>query len=80
MFSRLKNSEGRRLMIRRLFAAFSRYRPRVLTLAVLAAIAAMIGLANLSEEFSSRKVDPRKFNLSPPPSELEFDTGESFAS
>ncbi|HUY92560.1 MAG TPA: hypothetical protein VMV10_27725 [Pirellulales bacterium] len=62
--------------MRRLFTAFSRYRPRVLTLVVLAAIATTIVLANLSEEFSHRKVDPRSFRFPPQPSELEFDLGE----
>lgn len=62
-------------MTRRLFAAFSRYRPRVFTVLLLAAIASMIVLANLSEEFSHRKVDPQ-FPLPPQPSKLKFNLGE----
>lgn len=38
--------------MRRLFRAFSRYRPRLLTLALLALIAALITLSNLSPEQS----------------------------
>ncbi len=41
-------------LTRRLFAAGSRYRPRGLTLAVLAVIAGLIVLANLSGEFTPR--------------------------
>ena len=41
-------------MFRRLIATFSRYRPRALTLVVLAAIAGLLVLANLSEEISPR--------------------------
>lgn len=57
--------------------SFSRYRPRVLTLVFLAGIAAAIVLANLSEEYSSRKFDPAA--LRSPPPELEFDLGEPLA-
>jgi hypothetical protein len=65
-------SMGKNTFTRRLFAAFSRYRPRVLTLAVLAAIGAVIVLANLSEGYSSRKSEkiPRT------PADLEFEVGE----
>lgn len=66
-------------MTRRLFAAFSRYRPRVLTLCVLALIASTIALANSSEELSSRMTDPMKLRFPPSPSELEFDLGEPLA-
>ena len=61
---------------RRLFAAFSRYRPSVLTLAVLAAIAGMIAMANLSEEYSLREVTKQPFN----PSDQHFDVGDPDAS
>ncbi|HUY91437.1 MAG TPA: hypothetical protein VMV10_22045 [Pirellulales bacterium] len=57
---------------RRLFAAFSRYRPRVLTLAVLAAIAGLIVLANLSEEYSPRAVT----RIPLMPADLQFEVGE----
>ncbi|HUY92093.1 MAG TPA: hypothetical protein VMV10_25350 [Pirellulales bacterium] len=60
-------------MMRRLFAAFSRYRPRVLTLVVLAATGALLVLANLSEECR-----PRKVIRAPPPAyiNLDFDLRE----
>jgi hypothetical protein len=54
---------------RRLFAALSRYRPRVLTLAVLAAIAGLLWLANLSGEFAPRSLE----NIHQPPDKLKFD-------
>ena len=59
--------------------SFSRYRPRVLTLVFLAGIAATIVLANLSEEFSDRKLDPQTPRFPPLPAELEFDLGEPLA-
>jgi hypothetical protein len=59
-------------IIRRLFAVFSRYRPRVLTLAVLAAIGAVIVLANLSEGYSLREAT----NAPLIPANLEFDLTE----
>lgn len=60
-------------------AAFSHYCPRLLTLLVLASVAATIVLANLSHEFDSRKFDPATFRFPPPQSELEFYLGEPFA-
>ena len=64
---------GKNTFTRRLFAAFSRYRPRVLTLVVLAAIGALIWLANLSEEYSPRKVTKAAPFM---PVDLEFDVRE----
>ena len=64
-------------MIRRLLIAFNRYRPRVLTVLLLAAIAALIVLANMGEEYSSRKFDPATSPL--PTSEWEFELGEPLA-
>ena len=60
-------------MIRRLFAVLSRYRPRALTLVVMAATGALLVLANLSEE-----VRPRKAIPGPPPLnvKLGFDLRE----
>ena len=66
-------------MIRRLFAAFARYRPRVLTLCLLALTAGMIGLANSSEEYSPRRFDPAVSRFPPTPSELEFELGKPIA-
>ena len=57
---------------RRFFAAFSRYRPRVLTLIVLAAIAGWIVLVNLSEENTRRKLD----QTTDTPAKFEFDLRE----
>ncbi len=51
-------SAGKTSTIRLLIAAFSRCCPRVLTIVVLAAIAALLVLANLSEDFSPRSVAP----------------------
>ncbi|HVX61748.1 MAG TPA: hypothetical protein VHC19_14130 [Pirellulales bacterium] len=46
-----------RSTIRPFAAAFARYRPRALTLVVLFVAAALIVLANLSNEISQRRVD-----------------------
>lgn len=73
MCSRLKISEGWYSMARRLFAAFRRHRPRVLTLLLLAAIAATIVLANSSEEIRPRNIGQATFL---PQSELRFDLCE----
>jgi hypothetical protein len=66
-------------MMRRLVAAISRYRPRVLTVLLLAAVAAMIVLANSSEDIRPRNVDQAKFRYPPPQSELRFDLHEPIA-
>lgn len=57
-------------------AAFSRYRPRALTLLPLGAIAALIVLANLSEEFHPRTNDLSQVRRPPAESDLQFDLGE----
>ena len=59
--------------MRRLLAAFSRYRPRVLTVLLLAAIASTIVLANSSEEIRPRNIDQATLL---PESELRFDLRE----
>ncbi len=60
-------------MIRR-FAAASRYRPRVLTLVVLAVIAALILLTNLSKGCGPRRIPP---GTNPPvPSELQIEADD----
>lgn len=45
----------------RLFHPFARYRPRLLTLALLAAAALLIALANLSADYSLPEIDPFAF-------------------
>ncbi|HXT60627.1 MAG TPA: hypothetical protein VN699_18445 [Pirellulales bacterium] len=60
-------------IIRRLFAVFSRCRPRVLTLAVLAAIGALLWLANLSGELTPRSLD----KIPGTAAEFEFDVPKS---
>lgn len=62
-------------MIRRLFAAFSRYRPRALTLIVLMAIAGLLVLVNSIEEYGPRNKQPK--TRLPAASELQFEAGEA---
>lgn len=57
--------------MRRFLNAFSRYRPRVLTILLVAAIGALIVLANLSDEVRARIGPP------PPPNGLAFDAREA---
>lgn len=62
-------------MIRHSLAAVSRYRPRALTLVLLAAIVAAIWLANSIADYRLRKY--RSTARPPPPSELQFNVEEA---
>ena len=56
-------AEGRPAPMRLKLGAFSRYRPRALTLVLLAAIVAAVWLANLTADYRTRKMDDED----PPP-------------
>lgn len=61
------------MVMRRFLNAFSRYRPRMLTVLLVATIAALLALANLSDEFCGR-VSPR---LMPGKVEFSFDARQT---
>ena len=61
-------------MLRRLLAAFSRYRPRVLTLVVLMAISGLLVLANSIGVSTARSISSQTYP--PAASELQFEVGK----